>query len=289
MIIKNKLLIFFIFALPSILLTLLASYFGGMVVGLAVMALLALISWKIYHSSARIILKWYHCEVMLPGKYANVHSILRLFSERLAIHIPEPFIFDSMVPIIFSIGGIKSSKIVMSNGLLELLTEKELESIIARELVCISEGKVAQNTFVVMLAGVVTSLSTAALWASLLAGFGQETDPAPRFIRFVATGLVMLPAALLVYLGSSDQVLLLDTKTASILGKKDDLVSALRRMYTEIRLHSVEYFNPAHAQLFAVNPVKVSSLYDIHLSLFVTKPDMAHRLMALGSSGITLD
>jgi heat shock protein HtpX len=164
---------------------------------------------------------------------------------------------------------------------MELLNENELDSVVAREIARISEGNIAQNTFVAMLAGVIASFTTVALWGSMLSGFGQEDDPVPRFIRFMTMGLVMLPAALLVYLGSSDSVLSADSKAVDMLVKKDYLVSALKRINTEIRLHSVEYFNPGHAQLFAVNPVKVTSLYDIHLSLFVAKPDMMQRLKAL--------
>ncbi|WP_406661212.1 M48 family metalloprotease [Methanolobus sp. ZRKC3] len=260
-------------------------YFAGLAAGLLVLVLLAFIDWKIYHLSDRILLKWYHCEAMPLAEYANVHSMLYTFSDKVSIRLPKPFIFESMVPVIFSVGSDDASKIVMSRGLLELLNKRELEAIIAREIARISEGDVAQNTFISMMAGIIASLSTAALWMSMLGGFGQEGDPAPRFIRFVAMGLVMLPAALLVYLGVSDQVLSSDAKATSILGQKDNLASALKRIDTEIRLHSVEYFNPGHAQLFVVNPVKVNSLYDIHLSLFVAKPDMTQRLMALSSSG----
>ena len=288
-IIKNKLLVFLILALPSILLALPVFYFVGVPAGIVTLVVLAFIDWKIYRSSGWIILKWYHCEAMPLGEYANVHSTLYTFSEKVSIGFPKPFIFGSMVPVIFSVGTDSASKIVMSRGLLELLDEKELESVIAREIARISESGMAQNTFISMLAGTVASLATAALWMSLLGGFGQEDDPAPRFIRFVAMGLVMLPAALLVYLGSRDQVLSSDAKAVSILGRKDDLVSALNKIDTEIRLHSLEYFNPAHAQLFVVNPVKVNSLYDIHLSLFVAKPDMKHRLMVLDNTGTTLD
>lgn len=281
MIIKNKIFIFLIFVLPSILLALLGYYFRGIIAAVLVLLLFALISVTLYISSAKIILKWYHCEPIPSGIYVSIDQSLRYLSGKLSISVPELFIFKSDVPIIFSLGTRKGSKLVISAGLLELLNVNELESIIARELTNISEGNLAHNTFVAMLAGLVSSLSSAAMWISLLTGFGQEDDPAPRFIRFVSMGLVMLPAALLVYLGGSDRVLLIDAKAATILGEKYNLKSALKRMYTEIRLHSVEYFNPGHAQLFAVNPVKVHSLYDIHLSLFVAKPDMQQRLMAL--------
>lgn len=145
----------------------------------------------------------------------------------------------------------------------------------------ISEGDISCETFIAFIAGIVASFSTIAMWMSILGGFGQEEDSAPKFIRFIVMGLVMLPTSLIVYLGSVDSILYLDIMAAKILERKEYLISALNRIYNDINLNSTEYFNPGHVHLFAMNPIKVNSLYDIHLSLFEAKPDYSQRLEAI--------
>ena len=226
-------------------------------------------------------MRLYGCEYMSPEEYADAHQMLKNLSEKFSVKCPKLHIFDSSTPIIFTVGSNKKYDILMSYGLLQLLNNNELEAMLAREIARISEGNVSHNTFVAFVAGIIASFSTIAMWMSMLGGFGQEDDPAPRFIRFVAMGLVMLPASLIVYLGSVDSTLYSDIMAAKTLGRKQYLTSALKRVHNDINLNSVEYFNPGHVHLFAMNPVKVNSVYDVHLSLFEAKPDISQRLKAV--------
>ncbi|WP_342304718.1 M48 family metalloprotease [Methanolobus sp. ZRKC5] len=249
--------------------------------GLVSLLVIYVLSRQIYLSASKLIMRWYGCEYMSPTEYSDLHYILNELSEKFSIECPKSHIFDSSTPIVFTVGSKKKYDIVMSYGLLELLNNDELEAMLAREMARISEGNVSHNTFVAFVAGIIASFSTVAMWMSMLGGFGQEGDPVPKFIRFVAMGLVMLPAALIVYIGSVDSTLHSDIVAVRTLGSKQYLASALKRVYNDINLNSVEYFNPGHVHLFAMNPVKVNSLYDIHLSLFEAKLDLRQRLKAV--------
>ncbi len=259
----------------------LAFYFGGAVAGSVGLLVMYLLCRQIYLSAHRIMIRWYGCEDMHTGEFGSVHRTLQGLAGAFSVQQPRPHVFDSSVPVVFTVGSKKRNDIVMSRGLLELLDDRELEAVLAREMARISEGHVAQNTFVALVGGVVASFATVTLWISMLGGFGQEYDPAPKFIRFVAMGVVMLPAALIVYLGSTDSTLSSDLMAARKLGNRENLISALKRVHTDILLHAVEYFNPAHVNLFVMNPVKVNSLYDVHMSLFHMRPDLSQRIKAL--------
>ncbi len=223
---------------------------------------------------------------MPPVKYADVHRTLDRLAEKFDVKCPIPYMLRSSVPILFTVGSARKCEIVMSPRILDLLDSEELEALFAREMARVSEGSVPQNTFAALVAGIIASFSTIILWMSLLSGFGQENDPAPKFIRFLAMGIVMLPAALVVYLGSADMTLRSDMMAAKTLGNKKILISALKRAQTDMNLNCVEYFNPGHVHLFAINPVKVNSFMDVHLSLFNMKPDLSHRLRAIEGTGI---
>jgi heat shock protein HtpX len=187
------------------------------------------------------------------------------------------------------VGSKKRSHIVVSRRLLDILEDCELQMILAREMFHIKEGNVSQNTFAAFVAGIIASFSTIALWAAMLSDFGQENDPAPKFIRFVAMGIFMLPCSLIVYAGASDSILKADVGTVQIMGNNAVMSSALKRLHNDILLNSMEYFNPGHVHLYAMNPVKVNSFFDIHLSLFDMKPSLSERLRTIAESNVVAD
>ncbi|WP_196214030.1 M48 family metalloprotease [Methanolobus vulcani] len=242
-----------------------------------------ILSRVMYLSSSRFILKWYGCQDIPSGEFEYVYPMLDSLCSIFSVKKPEVHLFESSVPIIFTVGSKKVSHIVVSRRLLHLLEEDGLEMVFARELVRIKEGNVSQNTFVALIAGIIASFSTTALWMAMLSGFGQEEDPAPKFIRFVVMGIVMLPCSLIVYIGSSDSTSNADIETAKIMGNKSVLSSALKRLHNDILLNSMEYFNPGHVHLYAMNPVKVNSFFDIHLSLFDMRPDISTRLRTIAN------
>jgi heat shock protein HtpX len=258
-----------------------AFYLGGPLAGVLSFVLALILGRVFYVSSSRFILKWYGCRDMPLDEFADVYQMLDNICSIFSVNKPKVHLFESSVPIIFTVGSKKVSRIVVSRRLLDLLEKDELEMIFARELVRIKEGNVSQNTFVALVAGIIASFSTTALWMAMLSGFGQEEDPAPKFIRFVVMGIVMLPCSLIIYIGSSDSTLNADIGTVKMMENGCVLSSALKRLHNDILLNSMEYFNPGHVHLYAMNPVKVNSFFDIHLSLFDMKPDLSTRLRAI--------
>ncbi len=285
-VIRNKFWIYLLFIVISLPVVLLTFYYGGILAACASLFVIFLLYRYIYYSSDKIILRWYRCKYIPRDEHADMYLILEKLSGIFSVSCPKPYLFDSQVPIVFTVGSKKRSEIVMSYGLLELLPDNELEAIFAREIARISEGSVIQNTFVALIGGIIASFSTIFQWISMLIGSGGKGDSAPKFMRLFAMGLVMIPAAIVVYLASIDSTINSDVLAAKTLKDKETLISALKRIYYSIRINSFEYFNPGHVHLFAVNPVKVNSFYDVHLSLFDMKPDFSQRLKALEGADV---
>jgi heat shock protein HtpX len=86
---------------------------------------------------------------------------------------------------------------------------------------------------------------------------------------------------LIVYAGASDSTSKADIEVVKVMKNKVSLSSALKRLHNDILLNSMEYFNPGHVHLYAMNPVKVNSFFDIHLSLFDMKPEISARLKVI--------
>ncbi|MBP1910282.1 M48 family metallopeptidase [Methanolobus bombayensis] len=223
---------------------------------------------------------------MSSTEFTELHNMVDKLCTIFSVKRPQVHLFESSVPVIFTVGSKKKSHIIVSRRLLDLMEDGELEMVFARELARIKEGNVTQNTFVALVAGIIASFSTIALWMAMLTGFGQEDDPAPKFIRFVAMGIVMLPCSLIVYAGASDSILKADIGAVRIMGNNAVMSSALKRLHNDILLNSMEYFNPGHVHLYAMNPVKANSFFDIHLSLFDMKPSLSERLISINETNV---
>lgn len=253
-----------------------ALYFGGVIAGVVSAVVGIILSVAICRMSPKILLKWYGARKMSRENF--VYPYLAEYSSNADIPMPQPYVFDSAAPVTFTVGNNNRYHVLMSTALLDVLNEDELRSMLALEVAKISKGSVPANTVVAFLAGIIASFSTVALWMAMLTGFGQEDDPAPRFISFLAMGLVSLPSALIVHLFSIDSGMEADRTAASIVAEPHVLARALERSGTYIKLHVTGGFNPGHVHLFSVNPLKTNTLFDVYSSMFLTSPDVNQRV-----------
>ena len=108
---------------------------------------------------------------------------------------PEIYSFESRIPSIFTVGDGGNYSIAISTSMLEMFDELELEVLLAHEIGHIKNKDVVLNTVTAFLAGTIMSFPNFAMWCSILSGFGQPDDPAPRFFRFIATGHCCTPCS----------------------------------------------------------------------------------------------
>jgi len=274
----NKLKIALFFVVLLIPFVLIAGIFGGIPIARVVLAVMLILSCAIYISSGKILLKWYRARKVDTSESLEIHSTLKALSNMAQVPNPNLYVFESQIPAMFTAGTGNRVSIAVSTKALDLLDQAEMEVLLAHEIGHIKNGDVPLSTVVALFAGTLASFSTAALWGSLLTGFGQEYDPAPRLIRFLAMGLVAPPAALLVQLCISDSREYAADEVSMVLTDKPHLlVKTLERIERYIQLQNIGQINPGHAHLFPVNLLKVEESYDLHLSMFYTHPDIKSR------------
>jgi len=199
-------------------------------------------------------------------------------ASEFSIPCPKTYLFDSPTPMVFTVGNTKRHTVIISDGALEILDEEELRAVLACEAAKISTGSVPVNTIVALIAGTIISFSNAVMWMAMLAGFGQENDVAPRLAKFLAMGLLSLPAALTLHLFSVNSTLKSDELAARVMTDSNQLVDSLHKMNNYIKLHCTEYFNPGHVNLFMLNPLQMNDLFDIYSSMFMIRPTLDERV-----------
>jgi heat shock protein HtpX len=244
-----------------------------------------LLSISVYRYSPSLMLRWYKCEKILPGEHDELGPALFFLASKLSIPCPRAYSFDSSVPIVFTVGNGRNYSVVISKGALDILDEKEVKAVLTREAARIATGSVPLNTVVALVAGTIMSLSTVAMWMSMLAGFGQEKDAAPRFARFLALGLVSLPASLVVHIFGSNITLKADRMAAELMADPDYLTGSLCRINNYIRLHCTQEFNLGHVNLFLLNPLRVNDMFDVYSSMFMIRPGFEQRVRVIEQMG----
>ena len=275
----DQLKIALFFVIPSIPFILIAGIFGGIPIAGVVLATMLILSYAIYRFSGRILIRWYGARKVDASESIEIHSILDNLSNLAQVPTPSPYVFESLIPAMFTVGTGDKALVAVSTKALDFFDQAELEVLLAHEMGHIKNGDVPLSTVTALFAGALASFSTTALWGSLLTGFGQEYDPAPRLIRFLAMGLVGPPAALLVHLSTlRAREYAADEVSVVLTDKPHLLVETLERIERYTKLQHLGEINPGHAHLFPVNLLKVEESYDLHLSMFDTHPGIQSRV-----------
>ncbi len=268
MLINNQVKIIFLFVLFSIPVpAIVFLIFGDIAGGISLLVFLFL-SYILYRYSGKILLRWYRAE-----KVASLENI----SKKAEISPPDMYLFDHPLPLIFTVGTGGRYAVALSSEAMDMFDKSELEILFAHEIGHIKNGDVQLNTLVALFAGSFAAVSTLALWGALFMGFGQNYDPAPRFIRFFSMGLVAPPAALVAQLlVACSREHVADETAVELTGNSQMLVESLERLKHQVDLNQVGV-NPGHAHMFPLNVLHVTELYDIHLLLFNTHPSLESR------------
>ena len=253
---------------------------GNILVILGITFLILILYSYIFFRGSKWILKWYDAQKIQRSERSLLYLILDELSKKAAIPTPEILSFESEVPAMFTVGSGSKSFITVSTSMLEMFDELELEALLAHEIGHIKNGDVGLNTVTAFLAGLIMSVPNFAMWGSLLSGFGQPEDPAPRFFKFMATALAAPPAATLIHLTNpSKREYAADETGIKLTGNPRTLAKTLEYLENYIPLQPVsDKFNPGHFHLFSTHTQQIRGYLSIFISLFDTHPGIEDRV-----------
>ena len=250
----------------------------------AVIAILGFLLYAyIYFSSNKWILKWYGAQKIQRSEKPLLYSILEDLSSMAEVKPPEIYLFESRIPSMFTVGHAGKSSITISTSMLEIFGELELEALMAHEVGHIKNRDVGRNTLTAFLAGTIMSFPNFAMWCSMLSGFGQPEDPAPRFFRYIATAIAVPPAALIIHLTNpAKRELEADEVAVKLTGNPQVLAKTLEFLENYIPLQPVpSRYNPGHFHLFSTHTQQVRGYLSIFISMFDTHPETGYRVACI--------
>jgi heat shock protein HtpX len=168
--------------------------------------------------------------------------------------------------------------IAVTQGISRLLTEEELEGVLAHELAHVKNRDILTSTIAATLAGAVMMLAQMARWAMIFGGGRSNDREGGAGPLELLAMLILAPlAAMLIQLAiSRGREYAADESGARYLGNPLPLASALEKLERANQQLPLDA-SPATAHLFIVNPLSGATF----ARLFSTHPPTAERIARL--------
>jgi len=251
-------------------------YFGGpngMLIGF-VFALV--MNFGSYWFSDKIVLRMYRAQPVGPEH--PLHRTTERLARQAGLPMPKVYIIPDPSPNAFATGrNPQHAAVAATQGLLQALSESELEGVIAHELGHVRNRDILISSIAATLAAAITFAARMAMYAGMFGGHRDDRDGGPSPIGLLAMMILAPLAALLIQAAiSRSREFAADATAARITGNPYGLADALRKIDALARRVPLDA-NPATAHMFIVKP----AVRQAFASLFSTHPPTEARIHAL--------
>lgn len=252
---------------------------GGMIVAFA---LAAAMNFGSYWFSDKIVLGMYGAKPLDERDAPRLHMATARLCERAGLPMPRLYILEGAQPNAFATGrNPEHAAVAVTEGLLSLLDEDEVEGVIAHELAHIKHRDTLTMTLVASVAGAIMMLASMARWGMIFgAGRSDDREGGGGAAGLLVAALVAPIAATLIQMAiSRAREFEADRLGAEIAGSPRGLMDALLKLERAAdRIPSDA--SPATAHMFIVNPLH-GGAFGALAGLFRTHPPTEQRVEAL--------
>lgn len=231
-----------------------------------------------YWFSDRIVLAMYRAQPVDEATAPGLHAMVRRLTTRAGIPMPRVYLIPTDTPNAFATGrNPEHAAVAVTEGIMRILSEDELEGVLAHELAHVANRDVLISTIAATLAGAITYLAHMAQWGAMFGGRRDEEEGGTSPVAAIALAIIAPLAATLVQLAvSRAREFQADASGARYVGRTSGLANALRKLQMANEVAPMGA-SPATAHLFIVNPLSGQAL----MRLFSTHPPLEERIARL--------
>lgn len=211
-----------------------------------------------------------------PGAYSRIAPIVENMARRMNIPMPKLYYTPEPSPNAFATGrNPQHASIAFTAGILELMSDRELEGVIAHELGHVLHRDILISSVAATLGAAITALSRMAFF---FGGDNRREDRNGGGIFMLILGPF---AAMLIQMAiSRTREYDADAASAKYVGSSQPLIGALRKLDSYAHQIPMEA-NPATSHLFIMQPLAGGGL----MKLFSTHPRTEDRIRRLEQIG----
>lgn len=231
-----------------------------------------------YFYSDRIIMWSYKAKFATPKEAPRLYKSVQRVNSFYGLPEPRIAIIPTETPNAFATGrNPKKAVVAVTNGLLKILTDRELDGVVAHEMAHVRNRDVLVMTVAATVAGAIAFLARM-FWFNMLFGGRRRGGDAGTWIIVIVVAITAPLAALLVRLAiSRSREFKADKVGASTIHRPNDLADALLKLEKANKRKPIDKGNPASSSLFIVNPFRGNALG----RMFATHPPVKERVKRL--------
>jgi len=265
------------------LMTLLMVWIGGMFGGKSGMLIALLFAGVMnffsYFYSDKMVLAHYRAVEVDERSAPGLVAIVRRLADKAGLPMPKVYIVPEKVPNAFATGRNPShAAVAVTEGLLELLNEEEIEGVLAHELSHVRHYDILIGTIAATIAGAIAWIANIMQFGAIFGGGRDEESPNP-ILMLVMSIVLPLAAGVIQMAVSRSREYEADAGAAYLTGHPEWLENALLKLENYNRRGILPEATPETAHMFIVNPFSGKDVS--FANLFRTHPTTEQRIERL--------
>jgi len=267
----------FLLVVLTLFLMMVGSYFGGrngMTIGLGIAICTNAFA---YFFSDKIALASSGAQPVTREQLPRLYTVMERLAAKANIPVPKLYVVPDEAPNAFATGrNPRHASVAVTQGLLELMNDEELEGVIAHELSHVRNYDILISSIAATLAGAITWI---AHWGPWLGGGDDDERNRGGGIATILLMILGPLGAMLLQLGLSRQrEYAADATGARMVGNQFGLMSALEKLGAYNQRIPTTAIAPSTSALCIVKPMFGGGSLS---SLFSTHPPLEKRIEAL--------
>ncbi|PYU14588.1 MAG: protease HtpX [Acidobacteria bacterium] len=271
----------FLLVALTLLLMLIGQYFGGRNGMTIALGLAVVMNAFAYFFSDKIALMSSGAKPVTREQLPRLYAVMERLAAKANLPVPKLYVVPEPAPNAFATGrNPRHASVAVTQGLLELMSDDELEGVIAHELSHVRNYDILISSIAATIAGAVFHLSTMGRWAMIFGGYGGDRDDRDGGGIAAILMLILAPiAAMLLQLGLSRQrEYSADATGARMVGNPYGLISALEKLGAYNKRIPTTAITPTTSSLCIVRPLFGGGSMATLLSTHPALPDRIARL-----------
>jgi heat shock protein HtpX len=271
----------FLLTAMTLLLMFAGRAFGGQRGMLMALIFAGVMNFVSYFFSDKIALAMYRAQPISRDDLPRVYNIVERLSQKVGLPMPKVYLIPNDSPNAFATGrNPNHASVAVTQGILGLLNDEELEGVIAHELGHVRNRDILISSVAATIAGAITYLAHIAQWGMIFGGYGgdrNERRGGGGLAGLLMIFLAPLGASLIQLAVSRSREYSADDTGAHWTGNPYALASALQKIDAYSRRVPL-VASPSTAHLFIIAPFLGAGSFG---NLFSTHPPTAKRIERL--------
>jgi heat shock protein HtpX len=248
---------------------------GGMMIAFVIATILNFVT---YWYSDKIVLRMYNAREVLESDNSRLLRAVKRVTMQAMMPMPRVYLIPQRAPNAFATGRDQEhAAVAATEGILEILTDDELEGVIGHEMAHIKNKDMLIGTVAATFAGAIGMIASFARFSAFFGGGGRDDDNRSSGVGLLIMAIVAPIVAMLIQMAISRQREFgADAEGGRITGKFLGLASALEKLHrSPVKMNMDD--KPATANLMIMNPLSGRGF----TNMFSTHPPVEERIARL--------